>query len=253
MIDIRTGVRTTVNASMRPFGVRIERIDRHDWSDTANFIPLQATLDAATAASLPLGDYVDSVMNGVPGNSRRTVDKMIEWGALPDASGRIVEIGPGTGRYLEKIVGNRPPSNYEIYETARPWADYLAEKFGVTVRRADGYTLSSTADAAVDLVHAHKVFNGIPLMATLCYWREMARVLKPGGFAVFDIISEDCLDPETIDAWVGSKIRNGTYPTAIPLAAATSYFAAHGFGQAGSAVFEMPPGRSRLLAFRRSS
>lgn len=242
-------LKPVVNTALRPLGFKIDKL--HDFGDTANFIPFAETRAKAKAAGLSIGDYVDSVMNGVPDGSRNAVRMMSEWGALSRDTKRILEIGPGTGRYLEKTIGKRPPADYEIYETAAPWASYLVEAFGVRRRRTDGYALGETPDASVDLVQAHKVFNTIPAMATMCYWRESARVLRPGGWMVFDIVTEDCLAPETVDRWAGSGVRNSTYPTPFPLRSATDYFAAKGFDLAGKYRFAMGVGFSELLAFRR--
>jgi len=132
-----------------------------------------------------------------------------------------------------------------------PWAEYLVKNFGVSLRKTDSYSLSGTPDASVDLVQAHKVFNTIPAMATMCYWRESVRVLRPGGWIVFDIVTEECLSPEVIDSWAVSGIRNGTYPTPFPLKSAVDYFSVSGFELVGSYLFEMRPGLSQLLAFRR--
>lgn len=243
-------LKPVVNTALKPLGLKIERL--HDWDDTANFIPFEKIRNKADNAGMSIGDYVDSEMNGVPDGSRNTVKKMTEWGALSKETERILEIGPGTGRYLEKSIGDRSPSNYEIYETAEPWAAYLVETFGVTLRNTDGYSLGETSDASVDLVHAHKVFNTIPPMATMCYWRESVRVLRPGGWMVFDIVTEDCLSPEVIERWAISGTRNGSYPSPFPLKSAIDYFAAYGFELAGTYRFKMDPGLSQLLAFRRS-
>jgi Methyltransferase domain len=245
-------IKSAVNKSLAPIGVKIARIDGHDWSDVANFIPFDQTIKAAHMAGLSLGDYVDSVMNGVPGSSQNTIDKMDSCGVFADQMNTIVEIGPGTGRYLEKTMASIRPSRYEIYETAGPWTAYLLEKYDVVLQRADGYSLSGTADNSVDMVHAHKVFSTVPFMVTCCYWHEMARVIKRGGWAVFDVVTERCLPSDMMKTWSKSGIRNGSFPAVMPRDVTVSFFTTNGFTLAGSFIVPMPPGTTELLIFKRT-
>lgn len=241
----------TLDKSLAPLGLKVVR-RQHDWSDTANFIPFEETLSAAKAAGLSVGDYVDAVLNKVPGSSQATIDKIASLGVFAEPLHTIVEIGPGSGRYLEKTISAARPQRYEIYETAGPWSSYLVKTHGVTLQPTDGYTLSGTADASADLVQAHKVFNSVPFMVTICYWREMARVIKPGGWAVFDVMTERCLEGDALETWMRSGIRNGAYPTAIPRQLPLEYFVARGFELMGSFIVPMQPGTTELMVFRRT-
>jgi hypothetical protein len=69
---------------------------------------------------------------------------------------------------------------------------------------------------------------------------------------VFDIVSDDCLRPETMDRWVKSGIRNGCFPSAVPLKSTIDFFASRGFDFVGGHVYSMRPGETHLLAFRKS-
>ena len=244
-------LKSTVNSLLAPAGLKLTRLHDHDWSDTANFIPLQWTLDAAKHAGLSVGDYVNSVMNGVPGSSQSTIDKMASLGVFSEPLSTIVEIGPGTGRYLEKALRVGRPSRYEIYETAGPWSAYLAQNYNVTLQPTDGYSLSSTSDGSADLVHAHKVFSTVPFMMTCCYWHEMFRVVRRGGWAAFDIVTENCLDVGTLNVWTASGVRNGSFPAVFPREVAVNLFAESGFSLVGSFIVPMPPGTAELLVFKR--
>jgi hypothetical protein len=244
-------VKSVVNRSLAPIGIKIARVADHDWSDTANFIPFQQTMERASAAKMSVGDYVDAVMNGVPGSSQSIIDKMTSLGVFSGGLQTVIEIGPGTGRYLEKTLSAGDPSRYEIYETAGPWSAYLVKEYNVTLQPTDGYSLSSTADGSADLVHAHKVFSTVPFMVTCCYWHEMTRVIRPGGWAVFDVLTERCLSAEAMQTWGRSGVRNGSYPAAMPRETAVGFFTAKGFTLAGSFIVPMPPGTTELLVFKR--
>lgn len=242
--------------SLAVMGLKVSRIGRdsdHDWNDVATFIPFNHTMNAAAAAGLSVGDYVDSVMNKVPGSSQSTIDIMASLGVFSEPASTIVEIGPGTGRYLEKTMKAARPARYEIYETAGPWATYLVKEYNVVLQPTDGYSLSGTRDGSADLVHAHKVFSGVPFMVTCCYWREMARVIRLGGWAVFDVVTEQCLDVAAVLTWAKSGIHSGSYPAVVPRSVVEAFFASNGFTLAGSVIVPMNPGTTELLAFRRTS
>jgi hypothetical protein len=250
-ILLRT-IKSTANTVLAPAGLRLARLDDHGWDDTANFIPFERTVADASAAQLSVGDYVDGVMNGVPGSSQATIDLMASAGVFSQGLDTIVEIGPGTGRYLEKTVKAAQPKRYEIYETAGPWRSYLISHYELVAQKTDGYSLAETPDASADLVHAHKVFSGVPFMVTCCYWHEMARVIRPGGWAVFDILTERCLEGDALTAWAKSGIRNGAYPAVVPRALAVQFLASRGFELKASHMVPMSPGTTELMLFRRN-
>jgi hypothetical protein len=246
-------LKSAVNKPLALIGVKITRIDDHDWSDVANYIPFERTVEAARAAGVPVADYVDTVMSGVPGSTQRTIDMMASSGVFSQPFDTVVEIGPGTGRYLEKTLTATRPSHYEIYETAGPWADYLVEKYNVVLQQTDGYSLSRTADNSADMVHAHKVFSTVPFMVSCCYWHEMARVIKRGGWAVFDVITERCLTSDMMEAWSKSGIRNGSFPAVMPRDVPVNFFTTNGFTLTASFQVPIPPGTAELLIFKRTA
>jgi len=244
-------LKSIVNKSLAPIGIKATRAGTHDWRDTASFIPFESTLEAARTAKLSVGDYVDSIMNGVPGSSQSTIDTMASLGVFSEPLHTIVEIGAGTGRYLEKTLMATRPARYEIYETAGKWATYLVEQYNVTLQRTDGYTLSETRDGCASLVQAHKVFSTVPFMVSCCYFQEIVRVVSPGGWAVFDAMTERCLDADALRIWAKSGIRNGSYPAVIPRAVIVDLFVHSGFSLAASFMVPMPPGTTELFIFKR--
>jgi hypothetical protein len=240
-----------VRRSLSSLGVEVRRAG-HDWTDPTQFIPLEQTLAAASAAGLSVGDYIDSVMNGIPGATQATIDGMRNLGVFSGTIETVVEIAPRSGRYLEKTLAACQPQSYEAYETAEAWAGYLRRTYpSVVVHSTDGTTLSETPDYSTDLVQAHKVFSGIHLMTTLSYFREMARVIRPGGYAVFDIVTETGMTPDVIERWIDTGYETGPYPACAPLSAVVGYFAARGFEFTGSRSIPMGPGTTELLVFKR--
>lgn len=243
--------RATLNRCVSPLGIEIIRKGIHDFSDQKQYIPVQQTVAAAERSGLSVGDYIDEVINNIPGATQATIDGMKRLGVFAQRISNVVEIGPGSGRYLEKTVLACSPARYEIYETAGPWASYIETKYKIVMQHTDGRTLGSTRDNSVDLAHAHKVFSSIPSLATFTYWAEMARVCRRGGHAVFDIMTENCLDLDTFKKWVAFPHETGSYPAAMPRAIAVEYFESHQFDLVGTFFIPMPPGRTEVFVFHK--
>lgn len=250
---IKRTIKQAVDRAIAPFDVQLVSKRAHDWSDVSNFVPFTDTIEAAKRAGMSVGDYIDSVMNNIPGASQGTIDKMSSLGVFSGRIQSVLEIGPGSGRYLEKTLKACRPTRYEIYETAAAWADYVSQQYGVIRQRTDGRSLAATATSSIDLAQAHKLFSTIPFIATCRYWLEMARVTKGGGYVVFDIVTDECLDRDAVELWAASGIANGSsYPAAMPRAVAKVFFESRGFSLVGSFFVPMPPGRTETFVYRKT-
>jgi SAM-dependent methyltransferase len=111
----------------------------------------------------------------------------------PDAD--VVEIGCGVGR-LTRALARRAASVRAVDVSERMLAQARAhnpELGNVEWLLGDGESLGGIADSSADVVHSFVVFQHIPDPAiTLGYVREIGRVLRPGGWAAFQISN----DPE---------------------------------------------------------
>lgn len=249
---ITRSLKDVTNTALGVVGYELTPSRAPAYEDQSDFIPFKATLDAARSAGLSVGDYIDAFMNKTPGATQSTIDEMARIGVFDRTIETVLEIGPGSGRYLEKTLRHCKPARYEIYETAGPWAAYLAERYGVVLQPTSGTSLAATPDASVDFVQAHKVFSSITFLTTCCYWREMLRVMRPGAFCVFDIMTERCLAPEAIERWAVTRAGAGSYPAAMPRDAALNYFTSMGCALAGSFVGPMGGGQTEVLVFKKS-
>jgi hypothetical protein len=244
-----------VNRVLGPIGLKLERAG-HDWSDVSSFIPFDETMANARtyqANGTSLGDYID-IRQGITGATQTTISQMAELGVFDGSIRSIVEIGPGTGRYLDYTLRQCSPERYEIYETASEWADFVAKKYAVVRQPTNGSSLQATATASIDLVQAHKVLSATTFLVTANYWCEMVRVVRAGGYAVFDVVTEHCLDPAVVEAWVNRGMPSrSTYPSLVPFATVVGFFCAHGFEHVGCFLVPMPPGHTEVFVFRKSS
>lgn len=239
------------NKILSPLGVRITR-SGHDWSDPRQFLPLSETLSAAQAAGLTVSDYVDVTYN-VAGATQSTIDAMDRLGVFSDPKKAVLEIGPGTGRYLEKVIRRCSPDRYEIYETAEGWARYLESRHGVVRQPCSGSDLSSTPDTSIDLVQVHKVFVCTPFLITCRYFLEMNRVAKRNAHIVFDIVTERCMDDATLGLWIAEPPDHGNFPAIFPREFAIRFFEERHAHFVGSFFVPMRPGRTEVLVFRKAA
>jgi hypothetical protein len=238
-----------VNSVLALGGLKLVRQKAY-FADYQVYIPCRETIAEAKKAGMSVGEYIDAIY-GSPGSTKETIDQMATLGALPDTIERVCEIGPGSGRYLEKIIQLCQPSHYEIYETAADWAIWLSNQYDVSLQPTDGMSLASTPSNSIDLVHMHKVLPGQSLLTIWRYYSEMARVVRYGGKVVFDIVTEECMTDEIVEGWlkVGSGYQH--YPCLVPKQYTIDFFCKRGFSHDGDFFIPMKPGLTHYLVFTK--
>jgi SAM-dependent methyltransferase len=118
----------------------------------------------------------------------------------------VLDIGCGVGRLTRVLAEDAAhvhaiDVSAEMLDQARELNGHLTN---VTWHHGDGTTLHPIEDDSVDAVVSHVVFQHIPdPEITLGYVREMGRVLKPGGWAAFQVSN----DPDLHRARVGMRDR----------------------------------------------
>jgi SAM-dependent methyltransferase len=237
--------RKTLNILLSPSGFQLMRPGEKD--HIKSFIPCKETVDEARKAMLSVGDYIDAKYHH-PGATQTTIDQLADRGVFGGRINSVCEIGPGSGRYLEKIQRLCAPHSYEIYETDPEWADWLVRTYHVSAHEADGTSLRDTPSGSVDLVHSHKVFVYLPFIVTFQYFSEMIRVARPGGRIIFDIVSEGCMSDATIEQWIASRAFSRCM---IPRDFVIGFFARRQCSLRSSFLAPMLPGQSEYLIFAR--
>ncbi len=235
------------NRLIRPLHIEIVPSMRAD-RPVDEYIPFHKTAAEAKKAGLTIPQYIEAVYAGA-GTIQETIDRLAASGAICAGQKNICEVGPGSGRYLEHVLRVCQPEHYEIYETAADWRDYLAATYPVVAQPCDGRTLSATPDASMDLVHAHRVYNTIPLTLTLGYLFETMRITRPGGMVVLDIFSGESLDEPTARKWVES---GALFPKFLDKQYVINLFASQGFRLVDSFFIGLQHGRTEYLVFENA-
>ncbi|TNC24844.1 class I SAM-dependent methyltransferase [Amycolatopsis alkalitolerans] len=240
-------VRDGVNRVLRPLGVQVVR-GHSDDPAIRPFLPARRILAGARRAGVPVEDYLDAY-SAAPGATAEAANAMLRMADLGEKADRVCEIGAGSGRYARRVISALNPEAYEIYETASDWVPYLRGLPGAVIRDADGHTLRQTETGSVDLAHSHKVFVYLPFVVTAGYLYEMARVLRPGGVAAFDVVTEDCLDEETTRGWVE---HNAVIYGMVSRHWVVDLLARRGLSLVGSHFEPLSGGWTELLVFVRN-
>jgi phospholipid N-methyltransferase len=213
------------------------------WS--LGYIPAKETISAAKREGLSVCDYVEKLW-GKQGDTQKVINQMASCGLFDVENPHVLEIGAGTGRYLEKVLEKCRPAKYEIYEIARDWAEWLQSTYPIVSHEADGMSLSQTSDHSIDILHAHGVFVYLPFLISYRYFREIWRVMKSGGSVIFDIYSEDCMDEATVEKWLSSE---HDYPCFLSKGYVISLFERQGFSLVATFMNSHGEGRSEYLVF----
>ena len=148
------------------------------------------------------GTYRDADVDRFWAEGRRNLEAVLDAvGARVEPGDVVLDIGCGVGRLTRVLAEDAShvhaiDVSTEMLDQAR---ELNAQLTNVTWHHGDGTTLYPIEDASIDVVVSHVVFQHIPdPHVTLGYVREMGRVLKPGGWAAFQISNDPALHRATI-------------------------------------------------------
>lgn len=210
-------IKNTIKLILQKLGWQVTKVSKSKGS----YIDAQKTIASAKAEGITIGEYVEKLWNQ-EGQTRLVIDQIQKSGALIKCD-NVLEIGAGTGRYLEIILEIVKPKVYEVYEIDQDWTDYLVSEYSPFVigQPTDGTSLKLTDNESCGLVHAHGVFVYLSLLSCFEYFLEMIRVCRIGGYIIFDFYSESEFSIAAIENWLKYPDR---YPVILPYQTVIDYF-----------------------------
>ncbi|MFL5865921.1 MAG: class I SAM-dependent methyltransferase [Thermoleophilaceae bacterium] len=127
-------------------------------------------------------------------HGEETLDRMLDLlGAAIEPKDTVLEIGCGAGRQTRAIAARAAEvAALDISERMLDLARELSpELSNVRWLLGDGTSLSPVPDRSVDACVSYVVFQHLPdAELTLGYVREIGRVLRPGGWAAFQVSND---------------------------------------------------------------
>lgn len=136
-------------------------------------------------------------------------------GARIEEGDAVVDIGCGVGR-LTRVIAGRADQVYAIDVSAEMLAQakqHNAHLDNVEWIHGDGTTLQPIPDEGADAVVSHVVFQHIPdPKITYGYVSEMGRVLRPGGWAAFQVSNDPSIHQSTQSLGEKAKAAVGRAP-----------------------------------------
>lgn len=130
---------------------------------------------------------------------------------LGPTSGRVVEFGPGTGRFTEAMLARGVPAeNITLFELDAEFVAHLRRKFpGVTVHQAGAETAASVVEPGVCTVISGLPLLSIPDPVRRAIVKAAFDILAPRGrYVQFTYGPRPPLPPETIAA-LGLTVNKG--------------------------------------------
>lgn len=148
------------------------------------------------------------------------------------ANSKIMEIGPGTGRFSEIFIKIQGISQYILIETHKEWRNYLKKKLRkintteVIAPIVDGYSLIQFNNQSVDFIHAHGVFIYLTPVDSFSYLNEIIRVSSKNAYVYFDFFSSEAVDVNVMKDWLESGHK---FPIFLPEKIVIDMFETSGF------------------------
>jgi SAM-dependent methyltransferase len=171
--------------------------------------------------------FVDnSLAYGAPDTERfwasgeEAVRVFADWlGVEPGPADHVVEIGCGMGRITRALAARAErvtalDLSPRMLELAR---EHNSRLVNVTWLLGDGHSLAGVDDESADACFSFVVFQHIPdPEVTLGYVREMGRVLRPGGWAAFQVSNAPGIHRRSLVRRALARLRRGPGGQADP-------------------------------------
>jgi ubiquinone/menaquinone biosynthesis C-methylase UbiE len=145
----------------------------------------------ARRRGMDVNDYEEQVLGWTP--ARPLLEKVLFPLLRPAA--RVIDVGPGTGRQARHIAPRVADGELHLVDHSPFLVDFLSQYFRdsrqVHAHLNEGYNLPFSEDNWADVVFCGGTIIALNLGTIDLYAREFHRVLKPGGWAVFDYIDPD--------------------------------------------------------------
>ncbi len=240
MPTIESVIERIANAVAAPFGYELRKTVL---GEKAEGFP--GYLAEAQRADMDVNDWIEQRLGWKPA---QPILEETTYPYLRDDS-VVCELGVGTGRWSRHLATRVPRGELHLVDHS-PWlyrflTDYFRANPVVRVHLNDDNSLPFSQASWIDVIFSDGTFLEFKLGIAHLFAREFMRVLKPGGYAVFDY-----LDPTTSEGWahlVANAERLGYVYTYHAPEAMDRVFTAAGF----EIVKRFQAGKSTYLTVKK--
>lgn len=174
----RAVLKGAARAVLKPFNLAITRVV----TDTGC---AREWVAESGLSGMAVNDYIEKDQRKP---ARQELERLVFSRVSPQAT--LCELGPGTGVYTRYLNDYVDGGRLHVVDADPSAVDFLRRhlprKAGTELHCNSGTSLPIEADGSVDLVFCASMFTGGNLSYFYRYLQEFERVLKPGGWAVFD-------------------------------------------------------------------
>lgn len=188
MSELKKIIKTNANALLRVVGLEVAKDSKNEGFDK--------WLSLAKKSGMDVNDWLEVELGWK--NALPVLDKVL----FPYLSKNsiVCEIGPGTGRQSRHIAAKIKEGALHLVDHSMWCYQFLRRYFrsnhNVAVHLGNECSLDFLADDSCDVVFSNGTFIGLKLGIFYIYSLEFFRILKPGGYCVFDYI-----DISTREGW----------------------------------------------------
>jgi len=193
MSSIKGMLKQGINRMLTPLGLEIKRIQSTQAQD-AKAEGFPGYLAEANKRGMDVNDWIEQELKW---EKALPILEQTVFPYLRDDS-VVCELGAGTGRHARHIASRLRGGELRLVDHS-PWSvaflrNYFQSNPRVSVHLNDGCSLPFRDNSWADLIFSNGTFIELKLGLFYLYSREFWRVLKPGGYCVFDYI--DATTPE---------------------------------------------------------
>lgn len=207
-------------------------------------------VDEASKLNIDVNDYLDNNMGWV--KPLPILEKYVYPVIDKFPEGKILELGPGTGRWSRYILKKIKSLNYKEYILLdhSVWMleflkGYFKDENIIRFVRNNGMNIPDVGKD-IDIVYAQGVLVALKPSFIYIYSKEFAAVLKSGGYCIFDYFNFDT--KEGWDYFINESDKGNTVYTYH-----TDEFIDKIFSMAGFTLEQREAiGKSRFVVFKKN-